>query len=156
MSEIDKRISVLEKELADLRRHKLAALQSEVAALQASLSSDDGATARRGRPPGAPSAPRRGRPPKAESRGWATTISTDPAAFSSTAPRKKRGRKRGKHIPDEEALSMLSQAVGAAGPDGISARQASQLSGVFYPRAITLMDKNFKKSGSGKWTRYTI
>jgi hypothetical protein len=50
---------------------------------------------------------------------------------------------------------MLSRVVSSAGKEGISARKASQLSGIFYPRAIKLMDDHFKKSGSGKWTRYS-
>jgi hypothetical protein len=137
---IDRRIADLEKELAGLRRQKLAELQTQVAALQASIDSG-GAAPEKGRRPG--------RPPKA-GKGWATGT---PDADSGT--RKRRGRKRGKHVPDSDALAMLAKVVGSTGKDGISARKASQLSGIFYPRAIKLMDDNFKKSGSGKWTRYT-
>jgi len=52
-------------------------------------------------------------------------------------------------------MSDLAKAVKGAGKEGVSARAASQASGVFYPRAIKLMDQNFRKSGSGKWTRYS-
>ena len=105
--------------------------------------------------PAAAPAARRGRPAKAEGKGWASAVAADPDAFASV-PRKKRGRKRGKHISDDEVLSQLQEVVSAAGKDGISARQAAQQAGVFYPRAIAVMDANFKKSGAGKWTRYTV
>ncbi|HEX2750858.1 MAG TPA: hypothetical protein VHM91_22825 [Verrucomicrobiales bacterium] len=140
---IDRRIAELEKELAGLRRQKLSELQSQVAALQASIGSTGVASA--GRKPG--------RPPKA-SKGWAAGAMADAGAYDA-APRKRRGRKRGKHVPDSDALAQLAKVVASAGKDGVSARQASQISGIFYPRAIKLMDDNFKKSGSGKWTRYT-
>jgi len=154
--EIDRRIAGLEKELAGLRRQKLAGLQSQVAALEASLGSTaEPVTRRRGRPPGKAAAgpAKRGRP-AGSGKGWAAALSTDPEAFTG-APRKRRGRKRGKHIGDADALAMLTKVVTATGKEGISARKAAQTSGIFYPRAISLMDKNFKKSGSGKWTRYT-
>jgi hypothetical protein len=142
---IDRRIADLERELAGLRRQKLAELQNQMAALQASLSSG-GAPVSRGTPGRKP-----GRPPKA-AKGWASGV---PAGGFDAAPRKRRGRKRGKHVPDSDALAVLTKVVSSAGKEGISARQASQLSGIFYPRAIKLMDDNFRKSGSGKWTRYT-
>ncbi len=150
---IDRRIADLEKELAGLRRQKLAELQNQVAALQASISS--GGSAPAGRAAAAPvSAPRKpGRPPKA-SKGWAATIQAETTSTDATG-RKRRGRKRGKHIADNDALSLITKVVAGAGADGISARKASQLSGIFYPRAIKLMDENFQKTGSGKWTRYT-
>jgi hypothetical protein len=142
---IDRRIAELERELAGLRRQKLSELQTQVAALQASIGGGGaGAPAVRG--PGR----RPGRPPKA-AKGWATGVDSGYDA----APRKRRGRKRGKHVPDNDALSQLAKVVSSAGKEGISARKASQLSGIFYPRAIKLMDDHFKKSGSGKWTRYT-
>ena len=143
MDSIDKQIADLERQLAALRRQKLSQLQSEMAALQAALSGEAEA----------PAPARRGRKPKAESKGWAASIGTSSAP--SKGP-KKRGRKRGKQVPDEEALASLTKAVVAAGADGISARNAAETSGVFYPRAIKLMDANFKKSGSGKWTRYRV
>ncbi len=144
---IDRRIAELERELAGLRRQKLSELQSQVAALQASIGSGGAVSA--GRPAGR----KPGRPPKA-SKGWAASALADAGAYEA-APRKRRGRKRGKHIPDNEALALLSKVVASSGKEGVSARQASQLSGIFYPRAIKLMDENFKKSGSGKWTRYS-
>ena len=139
MSEqIDREIAGLEKELAGLRRRKLAELQSQVAALQASLGGEE------------PAVPRRGRPP-----GKTAAHSTDLAA-TAPARRKRRGRKLGKRITDGDALAKLTKVVSAAGSEGVSAVQASQSSGVSYPRAIGLMDKHFKKRGSGRWTRYTL
>ena len=44
----------------------------------------------------------------------------------------------------------------AAGKDGTSARNVASASGLFYPRVIKLMAGKFKKSGLGKWTRYTL
>lgn len=137
---LDRRIADLERELAGLRRQKLTELQNQMATLQASIG---GIIIGPG-----PQFSRRGRPPKNAN---GTITSLPPAGIG----RKRRGRKRGKRIADEDALAALSSAVKSAGKDGISARQASQVSGIFYPRAITLMDRHFKKSGSGKWTRYT-
>jgi len=157
MSEqIDRAIAELEKQLADLRRRKLSELQSQVAALQASLDGEERSAPRRGRPPGkaAPVPAKRG-PAGKTSKGCASAVAADPSAFAAS-PRKGRGRKRGKRIGDADAIAMLSKTVSAAGSDGVSARQAAQSSGVFYPRAIGLMGKHFKKSGSGKWTRYTL
>ena len=134
--QIDRDIAGLEKELAGLRRQKLAELQSQVAALQAALGGEESA------------APRRGRPP-----GKAAAANSDAVA---PARRKRRGRKLGKRITDADALAKLTKVVSAAGKEGVSAVQASQSSGVSYPRAIGLMDKHFKKSGSGRWTRYTL
>ena len=139
MSEqIDREIAGLEKELAGLHRQKLAELQSQVAALQAALGGEEAATPRRGRPPG---------------KAAAAAANSDAAA---PARRKRRGRKLGKRITDADALAKLTKVVSAAGREGVSAVQASQSSGVSYPRAIALMDKHFKKHGSGRWTRYTL
>jgi hypothetical protein len=139
---LDKRIAALERDLAALRRQKLEELQSQMQTLQASIGGmTTGA---------APS--HRGRPSRAGT-GWAAELQEAPASGS---PKKRRGRKRGRQIPEEEALAALKRVVQSAGKEGISARQASQQSGIFYPRAIKLMDEHFKKSGSGKWTRYTV
>ncbi len=135
---IDKRIAEIEKELSGLRRQKLSELQTQMAALQASIGS-----------PALPE-PRKARPGRPASKGWAAEIQSSPAGPQP----KPRGRKRGKHVPDEEALKKLSTVVKGAGSDGISARSAAQIAGVFYPRAIKLLNENFRKSGSGKWTRY--
>jgi len=157
MSEsIDKRIAELEKELAGLRRQKLAELQVQMAALEASLT---GAPA-----PAAAAAPRKGRPPGSGAKGkrpkittgWAADLSAKPQKASATDDGKGRGRPRGKRVSDEDALAKITKIVAAAGKDGTSARKVSLASGLFYPRVITLMDGNFKKSGEGKWTRYTV
>ena len=98
---------------------------------------------------------KRGRPAGRASKGWAAAAAADSPAIVA-APRKRRGRKLGKRIADADALPMLSKVVSAAGSEGVSAVQASQSSGVSYPRAISLMGKHFKKHGSGRWTRYTV
>jgi hypothetical protein len=146
MSEdIDRKIAGLEKELAGLRRLKLAALQSEVAALQASLGDAEAGGPRRRR--------RRGRPGR-KPKGWAAAGAA--AAPAQAVRRRGRGRKRGKRLTEADAVALLTKAVASAGSAGISARQASVAARVFYPRAIKLMAANFKKRGSGKWTRYTL
>ena len=138
MSEqIDKEIAGLEKELAGLRRQKLAELQSQVAALQAALGGDESVAPRRGRPRG---------------KTAAAAGNSDAVA---PARRKRRGRKLGKRITDADALAKLSKVISAAGSEGVSGKKAAQTSGVSYPRAIGLMDKHFKKRGSGRWTRYS-
>ena len=155
MSEfIDKRIADLEKELAGLRRQKLTELQTQVAALQASLSGAPEAGPRKGRPPGSGNAKGKGKR-QAATQGWAAELATDPKAFAAK-PGKKRGRPRGKRISDEDALARVTKLVTAAGKDGTSARKVAIASGLFYPRVIEIMDANFKKSGEGKWTRYTV
>ena len=159
MSEsIDKRISDLEKELAGLRRQKLAELQIQMAALEASLTGAPAATAtataapRKGRPPGSGA---KGKRPKITT-GWAADLTAKPLKASATDDGKGRGRPRGKRVSDEDALAKITRIVAAAGKEGTSARKVSLASGLFYPRVITLMDGNFKKSGEGKWTRYTV
>ena len=64
------------------------------------------------------------------------------------------GGPRGPRLTDQQAIERLTKEVKTAAAAGISARSAAQKSGVFYLRAIKLMDANFKKSGTGKWTRY--
>ena len=153
---IDKRIAELEKELAALRRQKLAALQSQVALLQASLT-------------GAPeSAPLKAAPVKASAsaapsgkrkkitQGWAAELTANPLAFADQ-PRKGRGRPKGKRMSEEDAMALITRLVAAAGKDGTSARKVSKASGLFYPRVLELIDnEKFKKTGEGKWTRYTL
>lgn len=139
---VDKRIAELEKELAALRRQKLARLQSEIAALEASLTGGE-------TPAPAPTA-KGGKSAKKATKGWVADVL---GASTESGP-KKRGRRKGKFIPDEDALARLTKVIKAAGKNGISARQASASTGIFYPRAISLMDANFAKSGTGKWTRY--
>ena len=123
---IDEQIAGLERQLEQLRRRKLETLQKEMAALQASLLNPGAAPARRGRPPGSASRPRTGR------------------------------GSRGPRLKEDEVLERLRAAVADAGPDGISATDAAAQSGVFYPRAMRLMPKHFKRSGKGKWTRYRL
>ena len=152
MSEfIDKRIAELEKELAGLRRQKLAELQVQMAALEASLTGAPAAAPRQGRPPGSGA---KGKKLKA-TKGWATDLAAKPQA-AAKEPGQGRGRPRGKRVSDEDALAKITKIVTAAGKEGTSARNVSLASGLFYPRVIALMDGKFKKSGAGKWTRYTV
>jgi|GEM_PF-2950911 len=148
---LDRRIAQLESELAGLRRQKLADLQSQMLALQTSLGGINevsrGSSRSEGKPKG-----RRGRPPKSV-KGWAASLSGAGNVPSATL-RKKRGGKRGKRIGDAEAIEALKKVVSGSGKEGVSAKHTSEASGISYPRAIKLMDANFKKSGSGKWTRY--
>ena len=76
------------------------------------------------------------------------------AASVGRSKKASRGGPRGPRLTDQQAMDRLTKEVKTAGAGGISARSAAQKSGVFYLRAIKLMDANFKKSGTGKWTRY--
>ncbi|MBP7951319.1 MAG: hypothetical protein KA004_16875 [Verrucomicrobiales bacterium] len=67
-----------------------------------------------------------------------------------------KGGPRGPRLSDDDVVALLTREVKAAGAEGISARKASTRAGVFYMRAIPVMDAHFKKSGSGKWTRYRL
>lgn len=155
MSEIiDKRILELEKELAGLRRQKLGELQSQMAALQASLSGTPEAPRRKGRPPGSGAGKGNGRR-KRSTKGWAAAIADGSPAPAGKSGKKRRGRPRGKRVSDDDALAKIKKIVAAAGKDGTSARKVSLAAKLFYPRVIALMSANFKKSGEGKWTRYT-
>ena len=159
MSEIiDRRIAELEKELAGLRRQKLSELQTQVAALEASLTEAPSAAPRKGRPPGsgAGKGKDKGKGKRQRiTRGWATELAVNPQAFAAKRG-KRRGRPRGKRVSDAEALAKITKLVTAAGKEGTSARKVSLASSLFYPRVIALMDANFKKGGEGKWTRYTL
>lgn len=138
-SELDKEIARLERELSQLKRKKYAELQSQLAKLAADLDDTSG-----GGDSSAPAAGGRGARKAAKKRG--------------RKPGRKAGGRRGGRKPqvsDEEALELLRKHVAAAGPEGVSARAASDATGILYPRAIQLMQANFKKRGSGKWTRYT-
>src|SRR5262245_27999983 len=92
---LDRRIAQIEQELTGLRRQKLADLQSQMAALQSSIESGGMEALTR--------TSRRGRPPKSSS-GLAGQIKHGIAAGTA---RKRRGRKRGKHVPDEDALAAI-------------------------------------------------
>ena len=133
---LDRRISDLENELANLRRRKVAELQEELNKLQADLN---------------------GTRPGRISRGWAAELTPGTAATEGEeeAPPFKSGGRR-KHQSDEEVVDRLRKVVAASGTEGISARAAAEKAGVFYLRAIKVMGDSFVKSGAGKWTRYTI
>lgn len=127
ITEIDRHILRVESELTALRQQKLALLQRELDAL---TTAPAGVPARR-------------------------AASSLPAQGAVSGGRGRRRRKRWQRFSDEEAIAALSEAVRGAGEDGMAGKQASSISGVSYPRAIKLLDANFTKSGSGKWTRYT-
>ena len=67
-----------------------------------------------------------------------------------------KGGPRGPRLSEEEVVERLTKVVKAAGEEGISARSAAEEAGVFYLRAIKVMDANFKKTGVAKWTRYRV
>jgi len=162
IEQIDKRIAALESELADLKRQKLTILQAQVAAIQASLakgvapspaktkaSDGDGwpaeilAKASQGRKKSASTAK------ASDEGGWPAEI-----LGMSSKGRKKRGRRPGKHVPDEQILPSIKKLVTAAGKEGISGRRVAEALGVFYPRVRALMDQHFRKAGERKWSRY--
>lgn len=152
---IDKRIAELEKELVGLRRQKLVALQSQVALLQASLTgAPESPPFKAASPKASPAAAPSGKRQKI-TKGWAAELEANPFAFADQ-PRKKRGRPKGKRMSDEDAMTMITQLVAAAGKEGTSARKVAKASGLFYPRVIELMADKFNKTGEGKWTRYSL
>lgn len=127
---LDRRINELERELTSLRLKKVAQLQGELNKLQSDINGT--------------------RPMKAsDSKGWVADLTS-----SGDGNRRKGGR--GKRLSEEDVIDRLRRVVTSAGEEGISARAAAMQSGVFYLRAIKVMDENFTKSGSGKWTRYTM
>lgn len=127
---IDRRISELESELAKLRQRKVAQLREELSRLESDLN---------------------GTRPVKNTKGWAADLVP---SLGSTSGKKSSGR--GKRFSEEEVVERLRKVVAAAGSEGISARAAAQQAGVFYLRAIKAMDNAFTKTGSGKWTRYTV
>ncbi|RFC52673.1 MAG: hypothetical protein DVB22_000436 [Verrucomicrobia bacterium] len=138
---IDAQIASLEKQLSALRLQKLEILQREMAALQASIGGE------------APvAAVRRGRKPKA---AVVEVEAAVPVAKKTRRPKRGKGS-RGPRLQESEVLELLRAAVAAGGSEGISATEAAARSGVFYPRAMKLMPKYFKRHGRGKWTKYTI
>jgi hypothetical protein len=139
IDKINNRIAALESELAELKQKKIAILQAQLAEARASLTGGGAAPAGRG-----------GRGRKGKSGGWAADL---PAAPKTRRPGK-RGRKRGKRIPDDEALAAITKVVVAAGKAGISGRKVAEATGLHYPRVVKLMDKSFKKTGERKWSRY--
>ena len=131
---IDRRISILEAELHNLRQHKIAQLREQLAQLESGQSGS--------------------RSPAKATKGWAAELSTPRSTGKRPYNRKTTGT--GKRLSDEEVADRLRKVVAAAGSEGISARAAAIQSGVFYVRAIKAMDGKFVKTGAGKWTRYTI
>jgi hypothetical protein len=128
---LDRHIAVLEEKLEDLRKKKLSLLQARMKeaedafrAMQSNLG---------GGGPGRPKGSKGAKAAKGASG---------------------RGGPRGPRMTDEQVLSKLTSVVKAAGSEGISARAASLEAGVFYLRAIKVMDEHFRKTGSAKWTRY--
>jgi hypothetical protein len=157
IEQLDKRIIALETELEELRRRKIDLLQQQIAAIQASLSGNSSAS-----PPKASTSSRDGGNTKS-GKGWVADL--QPAggrARKSAGPGsgksgpKKRGRRPGKRIPDEQMLPSIAKLVSASGKEGISARKVSDAIGVFYPRVAKIMEKHFKRTGARKWSRYHL
>jgi hypothetical protein len=131
IEQLDKRIAALETELAELRHRKIALLQAQIAAVEASLAGESSAFS-----------------PKA-SVSYAKTRAGKPGP-------KKRGRRAGPRVPDEQVLPSITKLVSASGKEGISARKVSDATGHFYPRVLKLMEMHFKKTGERKWSRYHL
>jgi len=122
-------------------------LQQQIAEVQASIS---GATSGSSSKTGSPRA----------GKGWAASMPASggwtPNPRRGKAGPKKRGRRPGKRVPDEEILPSITRLVRESGGEGISARKVSEAIGVFYPRVAKIMEGNFKKTGERKWSRYHL
>lgn len=123
---LDKQIAQTEAKLAELRKKKLVLLQSRLKDAERAMNE------------------------------LSSNLRAGAIGSGGKSGRKGRGGPRGPHLSDEEVMERLTRIVKAAGPDGISARSAAADAGVFYLRAIKAMDKNFKKTGVAKWTRYRL
>lgn len=121
---LDKQIAQTEGKLAELRKKKLALLQSRLKDAERAMHE------------------------------LSSNIKSGAVGSGAKPGKKGRGGPRGPHLSEAEVLDRLTRVVKAAGPEGISARSAAADAGVFYLRAIKVMDDNFKKSGVAKWTRY--
>jgi len=121
---LDKQIAGAEAKLAELRKKKLTFLQNRMKEAEQAL------------------------------RNMQSNLGGSGVASIGRSKKASRGGPRGPRLTDQQAIDRLTKEVKAAGSGGISARSAAQKSGVFYLRAIKLMDATFKKSGTGKWTRY--
>ena len=128
---LDKQIAQVEAKLSDLRKKKLALLQGRLQDAERAM--QELASNIKGTPMLANYGGRRGAK----------------AAATKVGP-------RGPRLSDAEVVERLAKVVKAAGDDGISARSAAEAAGVFYLRAIKVMDANFKKTGVAKWTRYRV
>lgn len=122
---LDKQIAGAEAKLAELQRKKLSFLQNRMKEAERAL------------------------------RAMQSNLGgSGGSASGGRAKKAGRGGPRGPRLTDQQAIERLTKEVKAAGSGGISARAAAMKAGVFYLRAIKLMDANFKKSGVAKWTRY--
>jgi hypothetical protein len=163
IEKIDALIAPLEQRLSELRTMKVSLLKAELAKLENQVSSGGTASASSASASAPAAAPaKRGRKPgSGRKAGSGNKAAAKPVADAKpAAPAKRAGKKgtgkRGKRLSHDEVITRLTAAVRAAGSEGISARQAAANSGVFYLRALDVMDKAFRKTGTGKWTRYTI
>lgn len=127
---LDKQIAQVEAKLSDLRKKKLALLQSRLHDAERAM--QELASNIKGTPMLANYGARRGA-----------------KAATKVGP-------RGPRLSDAEVVERLAKVVKAAGEEGISARSAAEAAGVFYLRAIKVMDNHFKKTGVAKWTRYRL
>jgi len=137
IDKINNRIAALESELAQLKQQKIAILQAQLAEVQASLS-------------GAAPVSRAATGRKTKVTGWADDLI---AAQPARGP-KKRGRRPGKRVADDDALAAITKIVAAAGKEGVSGRKVAQATGLHYPRVVKIMDQAFRKTGERKWSRY--
>lgn len=127
---LDKQIAQLEGKLGELRKKKLSLLQERYQEAERAMQMLQSSI--------------KGGPVLANFAGRSSkSIST-------------KGGPRGPRLSEEEVVERLTKVVKAAGEEGISARSAAEEAGVFYLRAIKVMDANFKKTGVAKWTRYRL
>ncbi len=155
---IDNQIAKLETELSRLRTLKATDLRAQLAQLESQIQGKSTAPATSTAPAAAEAPVKRGRG-RAKKASWVDAPAA-PAAKATRAPKtNRRGRRPGPRTNDTEALETLLSAVRSTGSEGTSARAISDVSGIFYPRVNGLLKKHkdkFKRTGSGKWTRYTI
>lgn len=130
---LDKQISQLEEKLSDLRRKKLFLLQGRLHEAQRAMNELQSGI-----------------------KGSAANYPILRTPNDKPVKGGLRGGPRGPRLSTEDVVERLTKAVKAAGSQGISARSAAENAGVFYLRAIKVMDEHFVKTGSGKWTRYRL
>ncbi len=131
---LDKRIAALESQLDELRKRKLAIVQERLREAQMEMNKLQGNMG-----------------------GSAGSLGAAAGRALAMGSVRSRGKGvRGPRLSEEEVIERLTREVRGAGDEGISAREAAKRARVFYLRAIKVMDQNFKKSGTGKWTRYRM
>jgi hypothetical protein len=65
-------------------------------------------------------------------------------------------RRRKLETLQKEMAALQASLLNPGAAPARRGRPPGSESGVFYPRAMRLMPKHFKRSGKGKWTRYRL